>query len=284
MTLIERINALITSIGADIKALANNKVDKTATIDIANGGTGATDAETARGNLGLGTAATKNVTTTEYDTAVNKVLKTGDFGIGGNAPIFADIAGIGYETTENATLFNTVHRSAGGAFFSNTRFYIGDRSTPRFFNYLVSGLNGGGLFAICGDVIAGDFFTISGAPESNYPLKLNIIYHDGSTPKLTGTWAALKSGSASYAKGWRKLTATLPSSAGEITKAHGVTTVEMLQAKVTASDGIVSYQNDPDPTRQFYIRVNGANLVLGVASTATAILGQSITIYVGEEL
>lgn len=95
---------------------------------------------------------------------------------------------------------------------------------------------------------------------------------------------SIKSGSASYKKGWRKLTTTLPSQAGETTVAHGVTTVETVQAKVTASDGIVSYQNDPDPTRQFYIRVNGANLVLGVASTATAILGQPVTIYVGEEL
>lgn len=52
MTLIERINALITSIGADIKALANNKVDKTATITIANGGTGATTTTQARKNIG----------------------------------------------------------------------------------------------------------------------------------------------------------------------------------------------------------------------------------------
>ena len=52
MTLIGRINALITSIGADIKALTAGKVDKTATIAISNGGTGATtlaDAQTALG-------------------------------------------------------------------------------------------------------------------------------------------------------------------------------------------------------------------------------------------
>ena len=52
MTLIERINALITSIGADIKALTAGKVDKTATIAISKGGTGATtlaDAQTALG-------------------------------------------------------------------------------------------------------------------------------------------------------------------------------------------------------------------------------------------
>ena len=53
MTLIERINALITSIGADIKALTAGKVDKTATIGIANGGTGATTLAGAQTALGI---------------------------------------------------------------------------------------------------------------------------------------------------------------------------------------------------------------------------------------
>ena len=53
MTLIGRINALITSIGADIKALTAGKVDKTATIAIANGGTGATTLAGAQTALGV---------------------------------------------------------------------------------------------------------------------------------------------------------------------------------------------------------------------------------------
>jgi hypothetical protein len=284
MTLIERINGFVNAVAGDIKSLYANKVNKTDVIDIAHGGTGGTDASTARVNLELGTAATKDVTTTAYEKTAGRITKVGDFGIGGNAPIFANITNIAWETTETATLFNEVHRSTGGAFFSNTRFNINGRYTPTFFNYLVSGLNGGGLFAICGDVVAGDFFTISGAPDSNHPLKLNTIYHDGCTPKLTGTWAALKSGAASYPKGWRKLTATLPSQAGEIIKAHGVTTVETVQAKATNTDGIIIYNNDIDPTNQFYVRVNGANLVLGVTANSTKVFGQSVTIYVGEEL
>ena len=284
MTLIERINIFINAVASDIKSLYANKVNKTDVIAIARGGTAATDEATARSNLGLGTAATANVTTSTTDSTANRLLKVGDFGIGGNAPIFGVATGIGQRNYQSSSIFNTFHRSNGGAFFSNTKFNINGRDAPQYFNYLVSGLTGGGLFAICGDVIAGDFFTISGAPDSSYPLKLNTIYHDGSTPKLTGTWAALKSGSASYKKGWRKLAATLPSRASETTMAHGVTTVETLQAKVTNSEGIIIYNNDIDPANQFYVRVSGANLVLGVTANSTKVFGKAVTIYVGEEL
>lgn len=96
--------------------------------------------------------------------------------------------------------------------------------------------------------------------------------------------ASIQAGSSAYKKGWRKLTATLPSAAGEVTKAHGVTTVETLQAKVTNSDGIIIYNNDIDPSNQFYVRVNGANLVLGVTANSTKVFGKAVTIYVGEEV
>ena len=96
--------------------------------------------------------------------------------------------------------------------------------------------------------------------------------------------ASIQAGSSAYKKGWRKLTATLPSQAGEITKAHGVTTVETLQAKVTNSDGIIIYNNDIDPSNQFYVRVNGTNLVLGVTANSVKVFGKTVTIYVGEEL
>jgi len=283
--LIERINSFINAVASDIKSLYDDKVNKTDVIAVAQGGTGGTDVATARSNLGLGTAATANVTTSTADSTANRLLKVGDFGIGGDAVVFGVATGVGqHNYQESSSIFNTFHRSNGGAFFSNTRFNINGRDTPQYFNYLVSGLNGGGLFAICGDVMAGDFFTITGAQDNNYPLKLNTIYHDGSTPKLTGTWAALKSGSASYKKGWRKLTATLPSQAGEITIAHGVTTVETVQAKVTNSDGIIIYNNDIDPANQFYVRVNGAKLILAVTANSTKVFGQAVTIYVGEEL
>ena len=60
MTLIERINALITSIGADIKALTAGKVDKTATIAISKGGTGATTLTAAQTALGVDKVVSAN--------------------------------------------------------------------------------------------------------------------------------------------------------------------------------------------------------------------------------
>ena len=99
--------------------------------------------------------------------------------------------------------------------------------------------------------------------------------------------ASIQAGSSAYKKGWRKLigyTATLPSSVGQIAIAHGVTTVETVQARVTNSDGIIIYNNDIDPANQFYVRVYGANLIVGVTANSTKVFGKTVTIYVGEEL
>ncbi|EKS7108761.1 phage tail protein [Enterobacter ludwigii] len=52
---------------------------------IADGGTGATKAEDARTNLGLGTAATSNTLTNVIDQSAGALVRNRDYGIGGNA-------------------------------------------------------------------------------------------------------------------------------------------------------------------------------------------------------
>ena len=51
---------------------------------IADGGTGATTAESARSNLGLGTAAQSNVATGVVDQSTGVLIRNRDYGIGGN--------------------------------------------------------------------------------------------------------------------------------------------------------------------------------------------------------
>lgn len=67
-------------------------------IPIANGGTGAANAAGARTNLGLGTAATANLTTSKFDQTEDRVLKVGDFGYGKPVPITIDVDWNSYTT------------------------------------------------------------------------------------------------------------------------------------------------------------------------------------------
>ena len=57
---------------------------------ITDGGTGASTAEGARSNLGLGTAAIANVTTSNTDTTAGRLMAVGAFGVGGDAVFITD--------------------------------------------------------------------------------------------------------------------------------------------------------------------------------------------------
>lgn len=109
------------------------------------------------------------------------------------------------------------------------------------------------------------------------------IYHSGMIDKENIAVASISSGTNSYRKTWRKLTATLPTQAGEIRVAHGANRLEIVQINVLDADGFIVSQNDPDPTRQFIVREKNGHLHLIVAQSATKIFGKTATIYLGEE-
>ena len=267
MTLIERINSFINAVASDIKSLYANKVNKTDVIAVEQGGTGATDAATARGNLGLGTAATLDATVNNQDSTIGRVLRVGDFGLGaGSITTNYDVI------SENG--FSHFSSGWNSDFIYRATITVTHSSQPHLYAWQMG--------VPMGNLDARDLGVRvrSGGVWSS----IATIYNSHNTPFINAVFNSIKSGQASYAKGWRKLTATLPSQAGEVTLAHGVTTVETVQAKVTNSDGIIIYNNDIDPANQFYVRVNGANLVLGVTANSTKVFGKAVTIYVGEEL
>ena len=250
------------------------------TLPIGKGGTGATNAAKARSNLGLGTAATRSVgyganqvPDIKTDPTVGLYLSTNSMGLvrGDYSHSYKpkDVSSIGFRLyfTSTGMFFNGLWGSQYCDAISISSWHD---STAGKFSTLVFDKS-----------IQKIYHGWAGYSDANWQIK-TLAYEDDITQNMQV--GSIASGSSSYKKGWRKLTATLPSATGEVTLAHGVTTVETVQAKVTNSDGIIIYNNDIDPTNQFYVRVNGANLILGVTANSTKVFGKAVTIYVGEEL
>ena len=113
----------------------------TTALSIAQGGTGATKAEDARSNLGLGNSATLNATASDNDAATGLVMRSGNYGLGG--------IGASYTNNDSTGFLNSI-KNYGSQFARNNGTAGG---TYRY---------GAGIYAHCGDAhafISTDFAT-----------------------------------------------------------------------------------------------------------------------------
>lgn len=128
-------NVTVTINGQSISIPALGKLVQkgtNGTVPVAQGGTGATNAQDARSNLGLGSSATLNVVDSAISTSTNVVLKPGYRGIG-----LATLDGGGGDTDPFYTNLN------GGGFYTVTG---NTPSLPAWWHPTSSPVWGGGIY------------------------------------------------------------------------------------------------------------------------------------------
>lgn len=271
---------------ADANKTVASAVTLTQVLPVNLGGTGANTASQARSNLGFGNAKINN---TLFDGVASVLINR-----------YSSFIGVSAGTTYNATVVD-----------SEAFIQVGDNTT---INLPSSGLAPRTSFTIIHAGTGADsYVNVSGSQFIYYPptglastsakqlvLKagetVEIFYRGGSEfDVIAGSYIvrtllqniatnSIKAGTASYKKGWRGNTVTLPSSAGEVVIAHGVASLEMVQGKCTDSDGFEVWNNDVDPARQFYIRAKGGNLYVGVTANSSKVFGKTVDLFIGEKL
>ncbi|HAS1112442.1 TPA: phage tail protein [Enterobacter cloacae] len=93
----------------------NGKADKVnGAVPVNQGGTGATTAESARSNLGLGSASTLEATSSQTDATTGRALRVGDWGIGNTASVNKNI----YADQHVENGFHQAPGSSGSGWFN----------------------------------------------------------------------------------------------------------------------------------------------------------------------
>lgn len=269
--------------------LLKTKVNKTDIIAITNGGTGATTASQARTNLGFGSAT---VNKQAFDVIGNNLINR-----------YSGLSYVAYQTTYNVQTWEseTLYQCEPETIVNLPIMPTGTRSTLTFFH-----ANNFGVVTLQVPIGEGNFIyhPATGLGATNKQLQLKPAEQVELLNRGGGEWdviggsylnrvslqnietQSIKSGLASYKKGWRKLTETMPSSAGSIKVAHGATKIGAITANVTCSDGSIVQPNFyVDVSKRFYLYVNTANQIeIGVDASATQLFGKTIEIFVDEQL
>lgn len=111
------------------------------------------------------------------------------------------------------------------------------------------------------------------------------VYHSGNFFRQHLTVETLKTTHPSYARRWKKLTATLPNAGGVLRVAHGldIQKIAKVTGRVIDHQGMLVFNGDGDVSRNFYIQVDSTHVLVMVHVFANRLFGRTIHLYIDED-